>query len=200
MANSGCSLGSTWANSSLFSVFEISNTFGSKKGRRYGSFISSSNDKRILPFFSRSENVGSTRTSPRKNVAFSSLGLEANVVGSRKLSVEMASEEKNGCVVSDDNEIRPLGRRVNSRGRRSAVSPAQQKALTFQLVACTVPFDTSRILVPRKCSFRVLSQALHGPAVRERWSSTHVHGVQHASESVQVIRRRELRVKGVLGR
>lgn len=165
MANKGCSFGRTCANSSLFNVFEISNTFGSRKGRRYGSFISSSSDRRILPFFSLSENVGSTRTSPRRNVAFSSLGLDAKVVGSRKLSVEMASEEKNGCVVSDDSEMRPLGRRVNSRGRRSGVNAAHEKSLTFQLIARSIPFDAPRVLAPRERSLGILSETLHGSAI-----------------------------------
>lgn len=121
-ANRGCSLGRTTANSFLSRFFEISNTFGSKNGSKYGSFISSSSERRILPFFKRSEKLGRTRTSPRRNVAFSSRGLEANVVGSRKLSVEMASEEKKGWLLSDCSETRMLGVRVRRRGNRSVVS------------------------------------------------------------------------------
>lgn len=100
-AKRGWSFGRTVRNSSLLRFLEISNTFGSKNGRRYGSFISSRSDSKILPFFSRSEKLGRTRTKPRRKVAFSSLGFEANVAGSKKLRVEMAREEKKGCEVND---------------------------------------------------------------------------------------------------
>lgn len=50
---------------------------------------------RIFFRLNRSENVGRTLTSPLRNVAFSSLGFEAKVVGSRKFRVLIASEEKN---------------------------------------------------------------------------------------------------------
>jgi len=80
---------------------------------------SSSSDGRTLPFLSLSENVGKTRTSPRKKVAFSSLGLEANVVGSRKLSVDMASEEKKGCEGKEARLSRFAGCLVSSRGNKS---------------------------------------------------------------------------------
>lgn len=92
----GRSLFKTFENSSLLNPFEISKTFGRIKGKRYGSFISSNRLGNTLPFLRRSENVGTTRTKPLKKVAFSSRGFDANVVGSRKLSVEIASDEKNG--------------------------------------------------------------------------------------------------------
>jgi hypothetical protein len=71
----------------------------------------------------RSENVGKTLTSPLRKVAFSSLGFEANVVGSRKLRVLIASEEKNWCEGRDLIEIRWFGCLVNNRGRRSGRQP-----------------------------------------------------------------------------
>jgi hypothetical protein len=39
--------------------------------------------------------VGRTLTRPRKKVAFSSRGFEANVVASRKFRVDIANDEKN---------------------------------------------------------------------------------------------------------
>ncbi len=82
---------------------------------------SSSKLGRTLPFRNRSEKVDSTRTSPLRKVAFSSLGFEAKVVGSRKLSVEMAREEKNGCEGSEARLRRFDGCRVRSLGSRSAL-------------------------------------------------------------------------------
>jgi hypothetical protein len=78
---------------------------------------------RIFFRLNRSENVGRTLTSPLRKVAFSSLGFEANVVGSRKLRVLIASEEKNWCEGRDLIEIRWFGCLVNNRGRRSGRQP-----------------------------------------------------------------------------
>lgn len=133
-ANKGCSLGKTVVNSSFDKVLDISKTLGRMNGKRYESFIynqptlrrrltSSSKLGRILPFLNRSEKEGSTLTSPRKNVAFSSRGLDAKVVASRKLRVEMASDEKKECEGSDAILSRFEGCRVSSRGSRSVMSP-----------------------------------------------------------------------------
>jgi hypothetical protein len=43
----------------------------------------------------------------------------------------------------------------------------------------------------------VIPQTGHGVAIGERRSATHVHSVEHASERVEVVGRRELRVKRV---
>lgn len=75
-----------------------------------------------LPFRKRSENVGTTLTKPLKNVAFSSRGFDANVVGSRKLSVEIASDEKKGWEGRERREILVDGCRVRRRGKRSLSS------------------------------------------------------------------------------
>lgn len=66
-------------------------------------FTSSKRLGKIFPLRSRSEKVGSTLTSPLKKVAFSSLGFEAKVVGSRKFNVDIAREEKKEC---EGNEAR----------------------------------------------------------------------------------------------
>jgi hypothetical protein len=116
-SKSGTTRGSTPANSSLVKVLQISNTSGKRKGKRYTSFIcnrprdwinwsanlrgcgfatltSSSKLGKIFLRFSLSENPGSTLKRPFRNEAFSSLGLLAKLDGSRKLSVDIAKDEK----------------------------------------------------------------------------------------------------------
>jgi hypothetical protein len=83
------------------------------------SLTSSNKLGRIFPWRNRSENVGNTRTRPRKKVAFSSRGFEANVVGSKKLRVDMASDEKKECEGREPILRRFDGCRVSSRGSRS---------------------------------------------------------------------------------
>jgi hypothetical protein len=94
---------------------------------------SSSRLGRTLPFRNLSENVGNTLTSPRRKVAFSSRGFEANVVGSRKLRVEMAREEKNEWDGSEASERRLDGCRVRSLGRRSVALSASHHALQWAM-------------------------------------------------------------------
>lgn len=80
---------------------------------------SSSRLGKIFVLLSRSLNDGNTLTSPRRYVAFSSLGFEANVVGSRKFSVDIAREEKNGCDGKEARLRRDEGCLVSRRGSRS---------------------------------------------------------------------------------
>jgi hypothetical protein len=81
---------------------------------------SSSRLGRILLRRNLSEKVGRTLTSPRRKVAFSSRGFDANVVASRKLRVDIASEEKNECEGNDARLRRFAGCLVSSLGKRSA--------------------------------------------------------------------------------
>ena len=93
----------------------------SEISRSWNSWLTSSNRLgRILLRLNLSENDGNTLTRPRKNVAFSSRGFDAKVVASRKLSVEMASEEKNECDGNEARLRRLAACRVSSRGKRSA--------------------------------------------------------------------------------
>lgn len=52
-------------------------------------------------------------------MAFSSRGFDAKVVGSKKLRVEIARDEKNGCEGNEARESRLEACRVSRRGRRS---------------------------------------------------------------------------------
>ena len=192
-AKSGCSLGNTVVNSSFVKVLDISKTLGRIKGSKYGSFIclsarltscitrsltSSNRLGRIFPFRRRSENVGRTRTSPRKNVAFSSRGFEANVVGSKKLSVEIASDEKKEWEGSEPILSRFDGCLVSNRGNksiRSVLSQVDSSWLAFKLCAAPIPFHPGCPISSDQCSLRIISQRLHRSAILERRLSSHVY-------------------------
>ena len=70
---------------------------------------SSSSDGRILRIRRPSENRPSTPVSPFMNEIFSSRVFAAKFERSRKLSVDMGSEEKNGCEGSEEGDGRLCG-------------------------------------------------------------------------------------------
>lgn len=151
---------------------------------------SSSRLGNILPRRKRSEKVGSTLTSPRRNVAFSSLGFEANVVASKKLSVEIASDEKKGCDGKEARLRRFDGCRVSSLGRRSEFqSPARRRdsPLSSALhLSHLDPFIQSRrTKLPSACSRKLCID----PRFINGGFPPHMYRIQHTSKRVQVVRR-----------
>lgn len=103
IANKGFRLGNTIdANCVGVSICEMENTLGNMYGRRCVSFISSKREGRIFLVLRPSENLSRTETSPFMKDIFSSLDFVAKLERSRKLSVEIGSDEKKACEGSVD--------------------------------------------------------------------------------------------------
>jgi hypothetical protein len=125
-------------------------------------------------------------------VAFSSRGFEAKVVGSRKLRVEIAREEKKGCDGREAKESRDEACRVSNRGSRSARSAVMWISLTLDLPTASIPLAPRHPVLPDQASICVLLEIAHADTVGERRSAAHVYGIQNASKGIEIVRRAEL--------
>ena len=96
IANRGFKLGRTSAANCVGeSICEMAKILGRIYGRRCTSFISSSNEGSIFLVRKPSENLSNTPIRPFMKDIFSSRDLAAKFDRSRKLRVEIGSEEKN---------------------------------------------------------------------------------------------------------